>query len=178
MLFVCVDTPRNVRSTMSFSPARSLLTIGLMRSMAIAKPMLLVFCRMAVFMPITSPLPLTSGPPELPGLIAASVWMRSCIVSPLPPSIVRPTADTMPDVTVGPPGRASAWPMATTFSPTVRSFELPSTACGRSVTPSTFTRATSLEGSRPITFPSRTFLSAKETLIDVALSITGWLVRM
>ena len=30
---------------------------------------------MAVLMPITSPSRLTSGPPELPGLIEASVWM-------------------------------------------------------------------------------------------------------
>ena len=26
-------------------------------------------------MPMTAPLPLTSGPPELPGLIGASVWI-------------------------------------------------------------------------------------------------------
>ncbi|MDF2708852.1 MAG: hypothetical protein K0R62_4504 [Nonomuraea muscovyensis] len=30
---------------------------------------------MAELTPTTSPLPLTSGPPELPGLMAASVWM-------------------------------------------------------------------------------------------------------
>ncbi|MEH2524244.1 MULTISPECIES: hypothetical protein [unclassified Bradyrhizobium] len=32
---------------------------------------------MAELMPINSPLRLTSAPPELPGLIAASVWMKS-----------------------------------------------------------------------------------------------------
>src|SRR5207244_2533512 len=32
--------------------------------------------RMAVLMPTTSPLMLISGPPELPKLIAASVWMK------------------------------------------------------------------------------------------------------
>ena len=32
--------------------------------------------RMAVFMPIISPAMSTSAPPELPGLIAASVWMK------------------------------------------------------------------------------------------------------
>ena len=36
---------------------------------------------MAVLMPITSPAPLTSAPPELPGLIAASVWMASMTVA-------------------------------------------------------------------------------------------------
>ena len=30
----------------------------------------------SVFTPITSPLKLTSGPPELPGLMAASCWIR------------------------------------------------------------------------------------------------------
>ncbi len=33
--------------------------------------------RIAVFTPITSPSRLNSGPPELPRLIDASVWMKS-----------------------------------------------------------------------------------------------------
>ena len=33
--------------------------------------------RIAVLMPISSPRRLTSAPPELPGLIEASVWMKS-----------------------------------------------------------------------------------------------------
>jgi hypothetical protein len=33
-------------------------------------------------MPMTSPCRLTSGPPELPGLILASVWMYSRMRSP------------------------------------------------------------------------------------------------
>ena len=40
---------------------------------------------MAVLMPTTSPSALTSGPPELPGLMAASVWMRC---SRRPPAVV------------------------------------------------------------------------------------------
>jgi hypothetical protein len=32
--------------------------------------------KIAVLMPINSPLRLTNAPPELPGLIAASVWMK------------------------------------------------------------------------------------------------------
>ena len=31
----------------------------------------------AVLIPTSSPLRLTSAPPELPGLMAASVWMKS-----------------------------------------------------------------------------------------------------
>ncbi len=33
--------------------------------------------KIAVLMPMTSPTMLISAPPELPGLIAASVWMAS-----------------------------------------------------------------------------------------------------
>ena len=32
-------------------------------------------------MPITSPCELSSGPPELPGLMAASVWMASSMTA-------------------------------------------------------------------------------------------------
>ena len=32
---------------------------------------------MKVLMPMSSPCASTSGPPELPGLMAASVWMKS-----------------------------------------------------------------------------------------------------
>ncbi len=32
----------------------------------------------AVLMPMTSPRTLSSGPPELPGLMAASVWITFC----------------------------------------------------------------------------------------------------
>ena len=51
---------------------------------------------MAVLMPITSPCMLNSGPPELPGLIGASVWMKS---SKGPAPMSRPRAETMPAVT-------------------------------------------------------------------------------
>ena len=58
---------------------------------------------MAVLMPITWPR-LTSAPPELPGLIAASVWMASLIASAVAvarrSSTVRLSALTMPAVTV------------------------------------------------------------------------------
>ena len=52
----------------------------------------------AVLMPITSPRTLSSGPPELPGLIAASVW----IISLVRPLVLngRPMALITPTVTV------------------------------------------------------------------------------
>ena len=51
-------------------------------------------------MPITRPLASSSGPPELPGLIDASVWITSGIVKPLGAWIWRCRPDTMPVVTV------------------------------------------------------------------------------
>ena len=56
-------------------PATSLAVL-----MGIAKPtpaLSPVRLAIAVFMPTTSPFMSNSGPPELPGLIAASVWMKS-----------------------------------------------------------------------------------------------------
>ena len=50
-------------------------------AIGITKPMFDACCwpllaATAVLMPTTSPAALTSGPPELPELIAASVWIR------------------------------------------------------------------------------------------------------
>ena len=50
--------------------------------------------------PITWPAALNSGPPELPGLIAASVWMTSSIEKPLGEEISRCSALTTPAVSV------------------------------------------------------------------------------
>ncbi len=50
--------------------------------------------------PTTRPLESSSGPPELPGLIAASVWMTSAIVAPSGAWMSRPSAETMPLVKV------------------------------------------------------------------------------
>ena len=51
-----------------------------------------------MLIPINSPRTFTNAPPELPGLIAASVWMKSSYcVMPIRP---RPSALTIPKVTV------------------------------------------------------------------------------
>ena len=69
-------TPSQPRRT---SPkSRSWSSTGLAVSEGTAKPMPTeppVGDRIAVLMPITSPSMLNSGPPELPLLMAASVWM-------------------------------------------------------------------------------------------------------
>ena len=54
----------------------------------------------AVLMPTTSPWLVTNGPPELPGLMAASVWMTLSMSRPAAARIDRPNADTTPAVTV------------------------------------------------------------------------------
>ena len=60
--------------------------------------------------PITWPAALNSGPPELPGLIAASVWMTSSIEKPLGEEISRCSALTTPVVSVR--SRPNGLPMA------------------------------------------------------------------
>ncbi len=80
LLASTTDTPR--RAWVGVSPLRSWSTIGSTLSIGIAKPRpiepaspatLLETERMEELMPTTSPRMFTSGPPELPGLIAASV---------------------------------------------------------------------------------------------------------
>ena len=63
-----------------------------------ANPMPCPVATIAVLMPITSPRRLTRGPPELPGLIEASVWMKFSYVA--IPTSARPVALTTPTVTV------------------------------------------------------------------------------
>ena len=67
--------------------------------------------------PITRPSASSSGPPELPGLIGASVWIALEIVNPFGALIWRWTAETIPAVAVR--SRPNGLPIATTGSPTL-----------------------------------------------------------
>ena len=67
--------------------------------------------RIAVFMPTALPSWANSGPPELPWLIGASIWMNEYGLSPMS----RLTAETIPAVTV--PPRPNGLPTATTHCP-------------------------------------------------------------
>lgn len=93
---------------------------------------------MATLTPITSPLVFSRGPPEFPGLMAASVWMTLMLMDPCAVledsvcepdaaedevSIVRFAAETMPSVTV--PLNPSGAPMAMAVSPTSTLAESP-----------------------------------------------------
>ena len=82
--------------------------------MAIANPMFSAAWAPtpAELMPTTRPARSTSGPPELPGLMAASVWITSVYVRTpkfgSSTSITRSSAETIPVVTVGPPSSRRA----------------------------------------------------------------------
>ena len=82
------------------SSIRSLTTF-----IGIAKPMFCPCEAMAVFTPMTCPFELSRGPPELPGFIAASVWItlsnRSTKPSNGDPAVIPlPSPEITPTVTV------------------------------------------------------------------------------
>mmetsp|Transcript_92971 Transcript_92971/g.258978 ORF Transcript_92971/g.258978 Transcript_92971/m.258978 type:complete len:244 (-) Transcript_92971:701-1432(-) len=79
--------------------------------------------RMAVFTPMTLPSLFNKGPPLLPGLIEASVWMTPLIGRPPAPSIVRDTPLTMPRLRLC--SRPNGLPKAKTSWPTTTSPEVP-----------------------------------------------------
>ena len=99
-------------------------------------------------MPITWPDAFSSGPPLLPWLMAASVWIALSIGCSLGEVMVRPRALTMPLVTVLASPKGS--PIATTSSPTCTPLESakPADAATRA-SASMWITATSVVGSLP-----------------------------
>ena len=127
--------------------------------------------KIALLMPIRLPFASTSAPPELPGLIGASVWMKSS--KRLMPSDVRPSAETMPDVTVWP--KPKAFPIASTGSPTSTCSSEPNVIDGSPVA-SAFSTARSLSGSEPVMRALSTRPSANTSWMSSAPETTWWLV--
>ena len=80
-------------------------------------------------MPIISPSTFIDGPPELPGLMLASVWIRSTYFWASLTCTLRFRALMKPHVTVC--GYPNALPMATTRSPSIRSPDVPILISGR-----------------------------------------------
>ena len=76
-----------------------------------------------VLMPIIRPAVSRSGPPEFPGLIAVSVWIMSLITEFDEVLMGRPSAETIPVVSVR--SRPKGFPIARTFWPTLSPSELP-----------------------------------------------------
>ena len=68
-----ITTPSQPRVTAPLALSWGRICLAML--IGTANPMVLARGLMAVLMPMTSPLRLISGPPELPGLMAASVWM-------------------------------------------------------------------------------------------------------
>ena len=113
-----------------------------------------------------------AGPPELPGLMAASVWMKLTFLLGMPTSAAeRERLDTMPSVTVE--SSPTAFPIATTQSPTCRSSDRPSGAVGsaRPVGLILIT-ARSRNSSEPLTVPSKVRPSVSVTVTLFALLTT------
>src|SRR5256886_14831930 len=108
----------------------------------------------SVGMPTTFPLTSTSAPPLLPGLIGALVWIRSLSATALHSSTVRPSALTIPFVTLL--SRPSGLPTARTRSPR-RSFDESANVAGGRLAPSTRTTARSLVEEAPTTAAEKAF---------------------
>ena len=103
---------------------------------------------MAVFMPIKRPWELSSGPPELPGLTAASIWMIDLIDRVPRTCSERLRLETMPVVIVR--SRPNGLPMAKTAHADCISAESPSESGNRtSRGASILITAISLLGSAP-----------------------------
>src|ERR1035437_8359894 len=95
--------------------------------MGMAKPMPALWLEPPVaiklLMPITSPCEFNNGPPEFPGLIAASVWMASSMYEPSGLRIGRNEL-MMPRVIV--PASPNGFPMAKVFRSEEHTSELQS----------------------------------------------------
>ena len=74
-----ISTPSQPRMTLPSLISVSVIFFAALASIAKPMPTLPppVSEKIAVFTPITSPLRLKVGPPELPRLIGASIWMKS-----------------------------------------------------------------------------------------------------
>ena len=124
--------------------------------------------KIAELMPMTSPVVLNSGPPELPRLIEASVC-RNSSYGPLS-LMARARAEMMPEVTV--PPRPNGLPIAMTQSPTRALSLSPQGTNGNGLSGLTRSSARSVLASRPTSSALRLVLSCRMTVISSASSIT------
>src|SRR5439155_9740866 len=129
----------------------------------------------AVLTPITSPRVVTNGPPELPGLSAASVWMTSSMSRPERDRSDRPSALTTPAVTEW--WKPYGLPIAIATCPTRTPRESPNVAQGSAV-PSIRMTARSVSVSCPTTSARLEWPSGMTTARGPASATTWLLVRM
>ena len=116
---------------------------------------------------------LNSGPPELPRLMAASVWMKSSYG---PCRMSRPRALTMPAVTE--PPSPNGLPIASTQSPTRSASLSPNGTNLSGLSLSTLSSARSTRSSLPTSTALSVVLSCSVTLISSAPSMTWLLVTI
>src|SRR5512132_2238525 len=161
--------PSHGRTTRPTS--RRSLRIALAALTGTAKPIACASSEMRVLMPITAPQRSTSGPPELPGLIGASVWI---IGSSEMPGSSRFIPLTIPRVIVW--SSPIGLPIATTSSPTFTPAESPRRADGSGFPVSARSRAMSSTGSRPTTRAGTRTPESSVTDSDAAPSTTWALV--
>ena len=131
-------------------------------------------------MPITRAPASSSGPPELPGLIEASVWIAPSIWNWVSDLTERSVAETIPleSDCCSPKGL----PIAATGWPTWRSASSPSSSgCRAKPSGSTRSRATSAKGSKPTISAATTLRSGNSTKTSLAgtrlpldSSVTTW----
>ena len=126
--------------------------------------------KIALLMPTTAPRLSRSGPPELPGLIDASVWTNSSY-GPLPMN--RSLALTIPVVTVW--SRPNGLPIAITGSPTCSRSESPRGSTARAEE-SIFSKARSVGGSVPTTRAACSVPRERRTTMSPPLATTWLLV--
>jgi hypothetical protein len=128
-------------------------------------------------MPTTWPSRLSSGPPELPGLTAASTWIRPVRVCPLGSVNDRPSAETTPELIES--ASPNGLPTANTSLPTRSSPGLPSVAaCTPDGTLIGCSTAMSSSGWVLLTTACAVEPSAKVTVIALAPSTTWSAVMM
>ena len=125
----------------------------------------------AVLIPITSPSILNKGPPELPWLIDASVWIKS---SYLDNPILLFLAEIIPEVTV--PPKPNGFPIAITQSPILALSESPNFTGTNFSSVSIWRTAISIPGSAPITFALNSLSPFTLTTISSAPWMTWLLV--
>ena len=165
--------PSQPRTTRPLAMSWAMMSLAML--IGIENPMPWPVDTMAVLMPTTRPSRFSSGPPELPGLIEASVWMNASYVA--TPTRVRPVAEMMPAVTVR--SSPNGLPMAMAHWPMRSLSESPSSATGRAAPPgSTLSTARSVFGSRPTMVAGNFLSSDRRTSISPAFSTTWLLVRM
>ena len=154
----CPPKPRYARETRP--RARSCGTTHVAVSMGTAKLMPCAIAKTAELMPTTRPRESTSGPPELPGLSATSVWMMLSMSRPVVLRSERPSALTTPADTVD--SKPNGLPMAITSWPTRRRADCPKRAAG-SAGASTRMTARSVPGSSPVSVAAKRRPSVSDT---------------